>query len=266
VTSRGVRLLLPPSEGKTSGGRGHAVSRRGLQGPLAEARTTVLDALATLLTGDQAKAADALLLPAGVAADALAANAAVSQSSTTPALRRYAGVVYDGLGFDYLAPDVQRLAGRSVLVLSGLWGVVRGDESVPNYRVPAKAVLPGVGIVGTFWRPILEDALPAMLGRDLVIDLRSSDYAAMWRPRRDIAHRVVSVRVLSPLPRGGLGIVSYNSKYAKGRLAAALLTRAAGGESLTSSNDVAQAWLDCGGAAAEPTSSNHVDLYTGRTP
>lgn len=261
-----MRILLPPSEGKTAGGRGHSVSRRRPTGPLAESRAIVLDALATLLTGEPAKAAAALLLPAGVAADALAADAAVLSSATTPALRRYAGVLYDGLGFEQLTPQVQRLAGRSVLVLSGLWGVVRGDEPVPSYRVPAKAVLPGVGVVGTFWRPVLDVVMPALLGRGLVVDLRSSDYSAMWRPGPSLAPRVVSVRVLSPLPRGGLGIVSYNSKHAKGRLAAALLARAAAGNSLTSPDDVAQCWLDCGGAAAEVTGPNHVDLQTAPLP
>jgi cytoplasmic iron level regulating protein YaaA (DUF328/UPF0246 family) len=261
-----VRILLPPSEGKTTGGRGRSVARRGQSGPLADARSTLLDALGTLLTGDPRKSAEALLLPAGVADDALASNAVVALSPTTPALRRYSGVVYDGLGMDRLSTPAQRLAGRSVLVFSGLWGVVRGDEPVPNYRVPAKAVLPGVGVVGTFWRPVLDEALPAMLGRQLVVDLRSGDYAAMWRPRHPVADRVVSVRVLSPLPRGGLGVVSYNSKYAKGQLAAALLERAAAGDRLVSSRDVAQAWLDSGGAAAEAISANHVDLYTVATP
>ncbi|MEO8887871.1 MAG: peroxide stress protein YaaA [Jatrophihabitantaceae bacterium] len=261
-----MRILLPPSEAKTSGGRGRAIARRGLTGPLAEPRATVLDALRSLITGEPAKAADALLLPAGVASEALAANAEVSRSATRPALHRYAGVVYDGLDLDRLAPEVQRQAGRRVLVFSGLWGVVRGDEPVPNYRVPAKAALPGVGVVGTFWRPLLDDALPRMLGGDLVVDLRSSDYIAMWRPRREIAERVVSVRVLSPLPRGGFGIVSYASKLAKGQLAAALLTRSAAGESLGSAGDVAQTWLGRGGAAAEVTATNHVDLYTSPPP
>lgn len=258
-----VRILLPPSEGKTLGGRGRPVSTRGDQGPLAEARASVLDALGTLLTGDPAKSAEALLLPAGVAAEALAVNAMISRSPTTPALRRYAGVVYDGLGFEALTPELQRLAGRSVLVFSGLWGVVRGDEPVPNYRVPAKAVLPGVGVVGTFWRPLLDQALPPLLGRDLVVDLRSSDYASMWRPRGQLAEQVVSVRVLSPLPRGGVGIVSYRSKYAKGQLAAALLARAAAGESLMSSDDVAQTWTAYGGADAAVNTATQVDLYTG---
>lgn len=257
-----MRILLPPSEGKRPGGRGRPVGVRGLQGPLSEPRAVVLDALRTLLSGDPAKATEALLLPPGVAADALAANAAVERSATTPALRRYAGVVYDGLGFDALPPDVQRRAGRSLWVFSGLWGAVRGDEPVPDYRVPAKAVLPGVGVVGTYWRPLLEQALPSMFGRGLIVDLRSGDYAAMWRARRDRTDPVVSVRVLSPLPRGGMGIVSYPSKYAKGQLAAALLTRAAQGEPVSSARDVGQAWLDCGGAAAEVGGPDHVDLHT----
>jgi cytoplasmic iron level regulating protein YaaA (DUF328/UPF0246 family) len=263
VTSGSLRLLLPPSEGKSSGGRGRPVGRRPPDdGPLSQARATVLDALATLLDGDAAKAADALLIPAGVADAALAANAAVSTSATTPALRRYTGVVYDGLGLDQLPAPVQRLAGRSVLIFSGLWGVVRGDEPIPAYRLPAKAVLPGVGVAGTFWRPILDDALPALLGRALVVDLRSGDYTAMWRPGREVAARVVSVRVLSPVPSGGLGVISYNSKHAKGRLAAALLMRAAAGQPVRSADDVAQAWLECGGPHADVTGANRVELRT----
>jgi hypothetical protein len=261
-----VRILLPPSEAKTAGGRGRPLARRGLSGPLAEDRAIVVDALATLLTGDPGKAADALLMPAGVAAAALAADAAVLTSPTMPGLRRYAGVVYDGLGFDALTLPAQRLAARSVLVFSGLWGVVRGDEPVPDYRVPAKAVLPGIGVAGTFWRPRLDDELPPMLGRGLVVDLRSGDYASMWRPRGELAPRVVSVRVLSPLPRGGLGIVSYNSKFAKGRLAAALLTRSAARLPVRSIQDVMQAWLDCGGATAVPTGPNSLDLHTAPMP
>lgn len=246
-----MRILLPPSEAKTAGGRGSPIGPR-LSGPLAEPRRLTLGALAGLLAADPTEAAAALALPGGVADEALAVNREVSTSRTTPALRRYSGVVYDGLGFDAMPPPVQRLAGRSVLIFSGLWGVLRGDEPVPAYRVPAKAVLPGLGVAGTFWRPRLDELLPELLGRGTVVDLRSSDYAAMWRPRGALAQQVVAVRVLSPLPRGGHGVISYNSKLAKGRLAAALLARAADGLPCRGADDVAAAWLDAGGRGAEP--------------
>lgn len=258
-----MRLLLPPSEGKTVGGRGRPVNSRPVDGPLAGARGRVLLALRDLLAGPESEAAAALLLPDGVVAEALAANRAVEASPTTPALRRYAGVVYDGLDAASMTPELYRIAARSTLVLSGLFGVVRGDEGVPNYRVPAKAVLPGIGVAGTFWRPVLDEVMPALLGRGLVVDLRSSDYSAMWRPARGAADRVVTVRVLSPKPGGGLGVVSYNSKFGKGRLARALVHAAASGAEPRTVEDVAAAWDRCGGADATIVDGRRIDLVTG---
>lgn len=254
-----MHILLPPSEGKHPGGRGRPLA---LSGPLGAARGQVLDALDTLLAGDPEAAAEALLLPPGVTAGALAANAAVRRSRTVPALRRYGGVVYDGLDVPSLSPAALKLAGRSVNVFSGLLGVVRGDEPVPDYRVPAKATLPGLGIAGTFWKPVLTEVLPARFARGLVLDLRSSDYAAMWKPDRRTADRVLTVRVLSPVPSGKQAVVSFNSKYAKGRLAAALLERAAAGGTVDSADDVAAAWLGIG-ERAEQTRPGHLELYTG---
>ena len=255
-----MRLLLPPSESKRPGGRGRPLAARGLAGPLAGTRSLLLDALQRLLAGDPAAAAAALQLPPGVARDALAANAAVTSAPTMPALRRYTGVVYDALGYPSLPPAARRIADRSVLIFSGLWGVLRGDDPVPDYRVPAKASLPGIGIAGSAWRPVLATALPAILDDGLVVDLRSSDYAAMWRPPRGADSDVVTVRVLSPLPCGGHGVVSFPSKHGKGRLARALLEAAAHGAPPATIDDVAAAWLASGGRDAERPHHGHLDL------
>jgi cytoplasmic iron level regulating protein YaaA (DUF328/UPF0246 family) len=258
-----VRVLLPPSEAKTTGGRGRPVGARADDGPLSTTRADLLDALDVLLAGPVEAAASALHLPPAAVADALAANRAVRGARTSPALRRYTGVVYAGLDIVALDPAVQRLAARGTLIFSGLWGAVRGDEPVPDYRVPAKAVLPGVGVVGTYWRPVLDEHLPALLGRGPIVDLRSSDYAAMWRPRGELAQRTITVRVLSPLPKGGHGVVSYNSKFAKGRLAAALFARAAAGDPVASGQDVIDAWTGATGQRGQRSGDTSVVLYTG---
>jgi hypothetical protein len=257
-----VRVLLPPSEAKNPGGRGRPLSARPPHPVLGESRARALAALAALLDGPPERAAEALLLPPATVEAALAADRAARTAPTAPALRRYAGVVYDGLASLGLDESEQRLAARSILIFSGLFGVVRGDEPVPDYRVPAKAALPGIGVAGTFWRPVLDGAMPTLLGRGTVVDLRSSDYAAMWRPKGRDAERVVAVRVLSPLPKGGLGVVSYPSKYAKGRLAAALVRREAGGERVRGPEDVVAAWLAVGGPHAEVDGSGQVVLRT----
>lgn len=258
-----MHLLLPPSEAKSSGGRGRPLARRlPADDVLGPARQRATAALLRLVAGDPHIAAEALRLPDGVAADALAADAAVLDSPTMPALRRYAGVLYDGLAFGAMSAHEQRLAGRSTLIFSGLFGVVRGAEPVPAYRVPAKAVLPGIGVASTFWRPVLTEVLAAELRRGVIVDLRSSDYAAMWRPDHATAKRVVAVRVLSPVPRGGHAVISYNSKFGKGRLAAALIRRAAAGGRVAGSDDVIAAWLECDGSDAVPAANGVLELYT----
>jgi cytoplasmic iron level regulating protein YaaA (DUF328/UPF0246 family) len=254
-----VRILLPPSEAKQPGGRGRALAAqpaggRVIQpaGELARHRAELFAALARLL--ERPDAAGALLLPPSVAESALAVNRRVATAATLPAMRRYAGTVYQGLAVASLSPAATRLARTALLIFSGLLGVSRGGDPVPDYRVPAKAVLPGIGVAGTYWRPRLAGLLPALLDSGPIVDLRSSDYAAMWRPAPGSppADRLISVRVLSPTPSGRLAVVSYRSKLAKGRLAAALLERQAAGRRITGPSDLLAAWAELGGAGGEP--------------
>ncbi|MCU1688770.1 MAG: hypothetical protein JWN20_698 [Jatrophihabitantaceae bacterium] len=251
-------LLLPPSEGKNIGGDGPSL-RTLLDGPshpLSAARRSVADALIELATGPPAAAAAALLLPAGVRDDALTANRAMLDSPTMPALERYSGVVYDGLAAATLPPGAKAAALRHILVFSGLLGIVRGNEPVPWYRVPAKAAMPRMGIASTYWRAVLGPVMTAALDAEpdgLVVDLRSSDYAAMWRPAAGEAQRVAAVRVLTERADGSRAVVSFDSKLAKGRLAQALVRRQARARSALTVRDVIAAW-----AIVEPAGSADV--------
>ncbi|HEX8092456.1 YaaA family protein [Jatrophihabitans sp.] len=252
-----MRILLPPSEAKNPGGRGVPLARRRRRQPIDDSRDLVLRALAELLAGPDA--ARSLQLPDSVAAGALADNGRVRTAPTMPALDRYAGIVYDGLFLQPLSDAARAVADREVLIFSGLFGVVRGGDPVPAYRVPAKAWLPELGVLSTFWRPRLEVLMPALLDRGPLIDLRSGDYAAMWQPagQDPAAGRLVSVRVLSPRPDGTLGVISFASKLAKGRLAAALLERQAAGQPVQDVTDIAAAWAAAGGSDLIERSARH---------
>ncbi len=227
-----------------------------------EARAPVISSLLRLC--DSPEAGKALLLPPSVADGAVSANLAVLSAPTRAALDRYCGVLYEGLDAASLSPTERRSADRCVLIFSGLFGVLTAGEAVPEYRVPAKAVLPGIGTAASYWRGQLASLLPERLGSGLVVDLRSTDYRAMWQPSKTGVgtNRVATVRVLNRRPSGSLGVISYPSKHHKGRLAAALVRRAAAGSTAHSVDDIVDTWRELGGVGATVRGLS-VDLVAG---
>jgi uncharacterized protein len=135
-------------------------------------------------------------------------------------------VLYDALGLGTLSPAARARASRSLLVFSGLWGALGVDDAIPAYRCPVGVKLPGLGGLAAFWRGPLAAVLPGVAGDGPVLDLRSSAYAAQWRPGGAVAQRTVTVRVVQVRTVGGVekrSIVSHFNKATKGRLVRALL-------------------------------------------
>jgi cytoplasmic iron level regulating protein YaaA (DUF328/UPF0246 family) len=241
-------LLLPPSEAKTPGGDGPSLaSLAGIRGlrvsddALYAARMRVLRAVAAFCRRTPGKARAALKLPPGSAAADLAANIAALEAPTMPALDRFTGVLFAALDVSSLTGAQRVRAARSTLVFSGAFGALAGDEPVPLHRVPASATLPRIGGLAAYWRKALAVSLaPRIEGAGLVVDLRSSDYAAMWQPAPSQAGRVVTVRVLED--RGDrLQAVSWSSKHGKGLLARELLRSDSARRPVRTVDDVAAA-------------------------
>jgi hypothetical protein len=172
-----VLILLPPSEGKASEGSGPPVGELSFPA-LDKARKRVLNALTR--ASKRRDALDVLGLTPGLAGE-LAKNAALKTAPTLPAADLYTGVLYDNLGLNTLEDEPRRRAEESVLIFSGLWGVVRITDHIPPYRLSMGVNLPPLGGLATFWRPLITKALDRAPG--LVVDLRSATYAGAW-PRR----------------------------------------------------------------------------------
>ncbi|MFE0253275.1 peroxide stress protein YaaA [Streptomyces sp. NPDC059010] len=217
-------VLLPPSEGKASSGRGAPLKLESLSSPgLSEAREAVLGELVELCSGDEGKARDVLGLSEGLRGE-VAKNTELRTAGARPAGEIYTGVLYDALGLASLDAAAKRRAARSLLVFSGLWGAVRVTDKIPSYRCSMGVKLPGLGALGTHWRAPMADVLPEAAGDGLVLDLRSSAYAAAWKPKGEVAGRTASVRVLHAPTRK---VVSHFNKATKGRIVRSLLTEGA---------------------------------------
>ncbi|WP_406305363.1 peroxide stress protein YaaA [Streptomyces sp. NBC_00879] len=217
-------VLLPPSEGKAASGRGAPLKPESLSLPgLAGARAAVLDELVELCAADEDKAREVLGLSEGLRGE-IAKNVELRTAGTRPAGQIYTGVLYDALDLATLEPDARRRARQSLLVFSGLWGAVRITDRIPSYRCSMGVKLPGLGALGAHWREPMASVLPEAAGDGLVLDLRSSAYAAAWKPKGEVAGRTATVRVLHAPTRK---VVSHFNKATKGRLVRDLLTAGA---------------------------------------
>ncbi|SDC23790.1 hypothetical protein SAMN05660690_1030 [Geodermatophilus telluris] len=212
-------VLLPPSETKSPDGDGTPLDLAALGSPeLTPVRATLVDALVTL-AADPPAARAALGLSPGQDAE-IARNAALRSSPTTPAARRYTGVLYDALDVRSMTRAQRARADRRLAVGSALFGLLRATDPIPAYRLSAGASLPGLPTLRTLWRPALG---PLLAGTgELVVDLRSGGYRALAP-----VPGAVTVEVLSARPDGTRAVVSHANKAHKGRVARLLATTTA---------------------------------------
>lgn len=213
-------ILLPPSEGKAVPRRGRPLEVTTLSLPvLTDARVRVLDALVELAGRHDA----ATVLGLGATqADLVDLDRRLRTSPTVRAEELYTGVLYDALGLPTLSTAARRRAASRIGIVSSLFGLVRTGDRLPSYRLAGDVTLPGLGPVAGVWRAALEPGVREALGRGLLVDLRSSTYAAFWRPPADLAPRVATVRVLHEVD-GRRHVVSHFNKATKGRIVRALL-------------------------------------------
>ena len=181
-------VLLPPSEGKTAPEGGEPVDLGSL-------------AFAEELGGKREEVLDAL-------------DPGLRKAPAAPAAEVYTGVLFQRLEL----PELSAKARRRVLIASALWGVVAPDDRIPYYKLPPKEKLEGIGPLAKYWRPALAEALPDKQG-ELIVDMRSGAYSAMWKPKRAT---LLAVRAFTE-QNGERKAVSHMAKAVRGDVARVLL-------------------------------------------
>ena len=191
------------------GGSGHWIHDSGPLGrALADPRALVASSLPRTLPS-------ALKVRGATAEHALMVNAHLLGAPTIPAHERYTGVVYQGLDCSTLPSALMKTAKQSIIVLSGLAGLVRLTDPLPDYRAPMDASLEGLGKLTAYWKPIITPLLHKTAKREAVIDLLTQVHRSAVEPADenwftvDLVHSDVT---------GG-----HAAKFAKGQLARWLL-------------------------------------------
>ncbi|MBX3314751.1 MAG: peroxide stress protein YaaA [Actinobacteria bacterium] len=146
-------VLIPPSEGKASGGRG-APWRPGTM-RIAELDEPRVELLA-----------------------ALGAGHPVHEAPTMAAIERYTGVLYKELDAGSITGTAKRRLNANVLTVSGLWGLVAPRDPIPDYRLKMSASVPPLGRLSTWWPPEITAALVERARGAVVWDLLPNEHAA----------------------------------------------------------------------------------------
>nr|WP_275578443.1 peroxide stress protein YaaA [Yimella sp. NH-Cas1] len=185
--------MLPPSESKTPRSRGGAYRPEAMSFPeLVDAREAVIARAGELSESDTAAT---VLGVSPNLTEEIARNTRLRSAPAVPVAALYTGVLYDALDLPSLDAAALRRANRWLVVQSALFGALRMKDKVPPYRLSMAVNLPGVGPLASFWKPLLDEPMTSAAGKGLIVDCRSSTYAAAWTPSGDLAARWVQIKV-----------------------------------------------------------------------
>lgn len=215
-----MRILLPPSEGKTSPASGPALDLPTLSfDALTPIRRRVLRSVVTLCRTDPQGAARVLGLGPRQA-DEIAVNARLQRAPAGPAIGVYSGVLFEALDASTLNAAERRRLQSSVVISSALFGLVTPNDRIPAYRLSGDTTVPGLGTIAGVWRESVSAEIAAMRG--VILDLRSGAYAALGPLPESTRDRALTGRVL--LERNGKrSVVSHHNKATKGRIVRGLV-------------------------------------------
>lgn len=134
---------------------------------------------------------------------------------------------------------LQRQLEELTLVFSALFGPVRLTDLITPHRLSGSVKLPGQGSVASIWSKALKELLTQQLSGHVVVDLRSAEYGAMYRPTRGSDCLLLNIGVAKVNPATGKrSVVSHWAKHTRGLLAGALLRAVAGAQLSGSEGDV----------------------------
>ena len=264
-----MRILLPPSAGKTTKESTNHLQLEKLwqEEHLTQTRRQLIDDVQnTALLADAAQ----IFKLGPKNAHEISQNLEVYDAPALAAWQLYDGVLYEAAKFAQIFSSgepsqgsqgqvgnhrgdqrqgsqgqgnqpqgLQRQLEELTLVFSALFGPVRLTDLITPHRLSGSVKLPGQGSVASIWSKALKELLTQQLSGHVVVDLRSSEYGAMYRPTRGSDCLLLNIGVAKVNPATGKrSVVSHWAKHTRGLLAGALLEAVAGAQLSGSEGDV----------------------------
>ena len=127
---------------------------------------------------------------------------------TMKAINRYEGVAFDALDYKNLDEKTQNYIDENVLLFSNLFGPIKANDLIPDYKYKQGAKLPTVN-VEKFYLENFSDSLDEFVGEE-VIDLRAGFYEKFYKVKK------ANVLTFKFIKDGK--VVSHWAKFYRGKL------------------------------------------------
>jgi len=98
--------------------------------------------------------------------------------------------LYSALDFPGLPTGAQRRFLENTVIVSGLFGILRPDDLIPEYALPIEAEVPGIGALTEYWRPRVSSLLNKALEGCFVWDLLDDLHRSVWENEETYKTRV----------------------------------------------------------------------------
>ncbi len=87
---------------------------------------------------------------------------------------------FSAVDFEGLPTGAQRRLLENSVILSGLFGLLRPDDLVPEYRLNMTAIVPDIGPLVSFWKPRISPLLNKAVRNRFVWDLLPESHREAW--------------------------------------------------------------------------------------
>ncbi len=177
-----MKILLAPSETKISGGTEAFNLSTLLFKSLLPQRTKLLHIYINILQqGDMQILSKMFGLKKE--GDILAHKKDIIHQPAMKAIKRYTGVAFDYLGYDTLDADRQHYIDTHVILCSNLFGFLRADDKIPEYRLKQGEAV-GELRVEKFYHEYGAALMEEYLKDDEILDLRAGFYDKFYKPQK----------------------------------------------------------------------------------
>ena len=99
---------------------------------------------------------------------------------TMKAIKRYVGVAFEAIDYTSLDDDAKKYIDENVMIFSNLFGILRADDLIPDYKWKQGAILPNLN-TEKFYKEFLKEKLDEYLGEE-ILDLAPTYYQKFYKP------------------------------------------------------------------------------------